>query len=266
VPEVRADGVDLYYEVTGSGPPLLFVNGSGVTLRDSGLITAALASRFEVLAYDHRGLGRSGEVAVRYTMADCAEDAVAVMDAVGWASALVVGISFGGMVALELTVSRPERVQRLALLCTSAGGGGGSSYPLHELEDLEPEERNTRRRTLLDSRFVPAWLDSHPDDRNLVTMMEARAGGADQARPTGARLQLEARRTHDTWERLPTIGCPTFIGCGRYDGIAPLRNSEAMATRIPGAELHIYEGGHAFLAQAPESFDDIADYLLADPR
>ncbi len=266
MPVVRADGVDLYYEVTGSGPPLLFVNGSGVTLRDSGLITAALASRFEVLAYDNRGLGRSGEVTDQYTMADCADDAAAVMDVVGWASALVLGISFGGMVALELAVSRPDRIRRLALLCTSAGGAGGSSYPLHQLEDLEPEERNLRRRTLLDSRFDPAWLDSHTDDSHLVTMMEARVAGPDDRRLTGIHLQLEARRTHDTWERLSTISCPTFIGCGRYDGIAPLQNSEAMASRIAGAELHVYEGGHAFLAQAPQSFDDIASFLLADRR
>ena len=60
MPVVRTDGIDLHYQVSGSGPRLLFVNGSGVTLRDSGPITAALGSRFEVLAYDHRGLGRSG--------------------------------------------------------------------------------------------------------------------------------------------------------------------------------------------------------------
>ena len=126
MPVVRSEGPDLYFEVSGSGPRVLYVNGSGVTPEDAGLITGLLASRFEVLAYDYRGLGRSGEVTGGYTMADCATDAVTVMDAAGWPTAFVVGISFGGMVAIELAVSHPEHVDRLALLCTSAGGGGDS--------------------------------------------------------------------------------------------------------------------------------------------
>jgi 3-oxoadipate enol-lactonase len=263
MPVAHAEGAELFYQVTGTGPRLLFVNGSGTTLDESGLITGALASRFEVLAYDYRGLGRSSEVGAGYTMATCATDAAAVMDAAGWGTAPVVGISFGGMVALELVVSQPGRVDRLALLCTSAGGGGGSSFPLHELEELDPEARNARRLALLDSRFDRAWLDAHPHDRTLVSAMESRAAGPDHPRREGLRLQLQARRTHDTWDRLATIACPTFIGCGRYDGIAPLANSQAMASRISGAELHVYEGGHAFLAQAPESFDDLATFLLA---
>ena len=247
MPVAPSDGPDLHYEVSGSGPRLLFLNGSGVTLEDSGLMLAGLASRFEVLAFDYRGLGRSGEVTAP------------------WSSAPVVGISFGGMVALELVVSYPQRVERLALLCTSAGGRGGSSFPLHELEGLDPEVRLARRRILMDTRFDPAWLDSHPDDRRLVAMMESRGPGPDHPGRAGIHEQLQARRTHDTWDRLAGIGCPTFIGCGRFDGIAPLRNSEAMASEIPGAELHAYPGGHAFLAQAPESFEDVARFLLAAP-
>ena len=265
MPVAPSDGPDLHYEVSGSGPRLLFLNGSGVTLEDSGLMLAGLASRFEVLAFDYRGLGRSGEVTAPYTMAEVAGDAVAVMDAAGWSSAPVVGISFGGMVALELVVSYPQRVERLALLCTSAGGRGGSSFPLHELEGLDPEVRLARRRILMDTRFDPAWLDSHPDDRRLVAMMESRGPGPDHPGRAGIHEQLQARRTHDTWDRLAGIACPTFIGCGRFDGIAPLRNSEAMASEIPGAELHAYPGGHAFLAQAPESFEDVARFLLAAP-
>ena len=263
MPVARADGADLHFEVGGTGSRLLFVNGSGVTLDDSRLLVDAFASRFEVLAYDYRGLGRSSAVTGGYAMADCAADAAAVMEAAGWASAGVVGISFGGMVALELAVSRPERIDRLALLCTSAGGGGGSSYPLHELEDLDPEERTAVRRTLIDRRFDAAWLAAHPDDQALVDMMEARAPGPDHPRLTGMREQLEARRSHDTWDRLATIASPTFIGCGAFDGIAPLRNSEAMASRVQGAKLHVYRGGHGFLAQDGHAFEDVAEFLQA---
>jgi 3-oxoadipate enol-lactonase len=190
-------------------------------------------------------------------MADCAADAQRVLDAAGWGTAPVVGISFGGMVALELAVSAPERLERLGLLCTSAGGGGGSSYPLHELEALDVDERTAARRQLMDTRFDQDWLDAHPGDRRLVEMLEAREPG----RGPGFREQLEARKGHDTWDRLGVIACPTFIGCGRFDGIAPPRNSEAMASRIRGAELHVYQGGHAFLAQDPQSLPDVLAFL-----
>jgi 3-oxoadipate enol-lactonase len=189
---------------------------------------------------------------------------MSVMDAAGWRTAPVVGISFGGMVALELAVTHPDRIDRLALLCTSAGGAGGSSYPLHELESLDPEARTVRHRSLMDSRFDDDWLESHPSDRALVTAMEARTEPP-TSQEVGIHEQLQARRNHDTWERLGSITCPTFIGCGRFDGIAPEANSRAIAGRIPGADLHVYEGGHAFLAQDRAAFDDLFEFLQPTP-
>ncbi len=261
MPVARNADTELYYEVTGSGPRLVFVNGSGSTVESAQLLTGVLASKYELLAFDYRGLGRSGTINASYSMADCAADATSVMDAAGWLTAPVVGISFGGMVALELAVTHPERIERLALLCTSAGGAGGSSYPLHELEGLEPEDRLVRRRQLMDSRFDDEWLGSHPADRALVAAMEARTEAPDPAQAVGIHEQLQARKDHDTWARLDAITCPTFIGCGAFDGIAPQANSLAMAGRIAASEVHVYEGGHAFLAQDPKAFEDLFRFL-----
>jgi len=197
-------------------------------------------------------------------MATCAADALVVLDAEGWEQAGVVGLSFGGMVAQELAVTHPGRVSRLALLCTSSGGPGGSSYPLHELEDLTPEERDGRRLRLMDTRFDDAWMASHPADRRLVDLLAGRNADLDEERRVGVRRQLEARRHHDVWDRLSAIDCPTLVAAGRFDGIAPLANSEAIASRIDGAELRIYEGGHAFLAQDRDSLPEIIGFMVAD--
>ena len=172
-------------------------------------------------------------------MSDCARDALAVMDAVGWDTARVLGISFGGMVAQELAVTVPHRIERLALLCTSPGGQVGSSYPLHELEALDDGGTGTAvRRRLIDTRFDDEWLASHPSDRNLVEALERRAPATRPERRRAGHLeQLEARRYHDVWDRLPSIACPTYVACGRFDGIAPPRNSAAMASRIADARL-----------------------------
>jgi pimeloyl-ACP methyl ester carboxylesterase len=197
-------------------------------------------------------------------MADYAADAAALLDHVGWERCRLVGISFGGMVAQELAVTWPERVERLALLCTSPGGAGGASYPLHQLGDLDPDERAARQPLLLDTRFTPEWLATHPNDAGLAQMMAARATAekSDEQR-RGELEQLGARRYHDVFDRLGRISCPTLVASGRYDGIAPLPNGEAIAAGIPGAELRVYEGGHAFFAQDRKAFPEVVDFLAA---
>lgn len=260
------DGVEIYYELEGTGPRLLFVNGSGATLETMAPFISLLRQRCEVLAHDQRGIGRTTVPDEAASMADYAADAVTLLDHVGWDTCAVVGISFGGMVAQELAVSVPDRVERLALLCTSPGGPDLSSFPLHELASLDPDERRRVGAQLLDTRFDAAWLEAHPRDQDLVDTMADRtepAAGTEKAR--GEAIQLGARRGHDVVDRLGAITCPTFVGAGRYDGIAPLPNSEAIARLVPDAELHVYEGGHAFLVQDVDAFPQIVSFL-ADGR
>jgi 3-oxoadipate enol-lactonase len=266
MPTATLHGIDVHFERRGSGPRLLLLNGSGATLETSALLLAPFAEAFDLLAHDQRGLGRTAVPPGPSTMADYAADALALLDHVGWDRCAVVGVSFGGMVAQELAVTAPERVERLALLCTSPGGAGGSSYPLHELHDLPTAERTAIGTLILDTRFTDEWLDEHPRDRVIADAMAARSasgtgGGADAEARRGVLQQLEARRHHDVWDRLPRIGCPTLVAGGRYDGIAPPSNSEAIAGRIPGAELRLYEGGHAFLFQDRAALGDVLAFL-----
>jgi pimeloyl-ACP methyl ester carboxylesterase len=183
-----------------------------------------------------------------------------------WDRCRVVGVSFGGMVAQELAVTAPERVERLALCCTSPGGTGGASYPLQNLATLPVEERAALATKLLDTRFDAEWLASHPGDNGLAKMMAERrtdAGkSAEQLR--GQAEQLAARAHHDVCDRLHRIACPTLVAGGRYDGIAPPTNSEAIAARVPGADLRMYEGGHAFFAQDARALPEIVEFLAAD--
>jgi 3-oxoadipate enol-lactonase len=262
MPTVTANGISIHYERSGSGPPLLFCNGSGSTLEGSAPLIAPFRARFDVLAHDQRGLGLTGAPPTPYTMAQYAADALGLVDAIGWSTFRLVGISFGGMVAQELAVTWPERVDRLALLCTSPGGPGGSSYPLHELTDLPADERAARGLELLDTRFTPEWLASHPDDQALVEMLAGRmAAEPSPDAQRGAEGQLEARSHHDVYDRLPRIACPTFVASGRFDGIAPQSNGEAIASQVPGSELHLYEGGHMFIAQDAAAFPEILGFL-----
>jgi pimeloyl-ACP methyl ester carboxylesterase len=167
------------------------------------------------------------------------------------------------MVGQEIAVTVPERVERLALMCTSAGGAGGSSYPLHELIDLSPEERARLRPQISDSRFDEQWLASHPRDKTLMDLTAPKEHPSGSEARRGEIEQLNARRGHDVWDRLPAITCPTLVACGRYDGTAPAANSAAIASRIPGAELHTFEGGHLFFVQDRSALPVILDFLSA---
>lgn len=259
---VTLRGIDVYYERTGEGPRLLFLNGSGSSLETSAPLLAPFAERFDLLAHDQRGLGRTTVPDDQPSMADYAADALALADHVGWDTFRLVGVSFGGMVAQELAVTRPERVERLALLCTSPGGEGLASYPLHELAGLPDGERVAVGRRILDTRFTDEWLDGHPTDAFIADVFAQRATAprTDEQR-RGEALQMEARRHHDVGGRLHRISCPTLIAYGRYDGIAPPANSEAIAARVAQAELRAYDGGHAFFFQDGTALGDVTDFL-----
>jgi pimeloyl-ACP methyl ester carboxylesterase len=264
VPRVHANGIDIYYERRGSGPRLLYFQGSGQTLARSGIMVDGFAERFDVVAFDQRGLGQTEIPAGPYEMADYAADAAALLDAIGWDSCRAVGVSFGGMVAQEFAVTWPERVERLALVCTSPGGDF-ASYPLHELAEMPLDDAQALRPKLLDGRFTPEYLAAHDDARALVEMissMEA-AGDSDDEVRRGEAAQLDARSRFDALGRLGEIGSPTLVAAGRYDYIAPPRNAEKLAALIPDADLRFYEGGHVFFLQDPQAIPDVVDFLAA---
>ena len=263
MPFATANGVSLYYELEGTGQRLLVISGTGGDLRQRPRVhDSLLPERFETLAYDQRGLGQSSVPPWPYAMKDFADDAAALLDAVGWDDCLVMGLSFGGMVAQEVAIRHSQRVRRLVLACTSAGGEGGASYPLHELSTLSREEQSAVRMQLIDTRWDEAWQRDNPD---MVKLIAERMGldGEGEAAP-GLTNQLAARAGHDTSGRLGSITCPTLVCGGRFDGIAPPSNSEFLARSIPGARLEMFDGGHGFFMQDPAAMPAIIAFLSED--
>jgi pimeloyl-ACP methyl ester carboxylesterase len=256
------NGIDIHYTLQGSGPPLLVFNGSGSSIAAAKPMVDKLAAEFEVLIHDQRCLGRTTVTETVPTMADYAADGAALLDHVGWPTARVFGISFGGMVAQEFVVTWPQRVERLALLCTSPGGRGGSSFPLHTVPSLPVEEQERLRLHLADSRYDAEFLATHPFDQMLVDLATAgRSVEKTAAQLRGEALQLEARSHHDVWDRLGAITCPTLVACGEFDALAPPANSDAIASRINGSEVRRYQGGHAFVWQDRQAWPELLDFL-----
>lgn len=261
----RIDGLNFYYERAGAGPRLLFISGSGGDLRTQPNVFASpLAKAFDLAAYDQRGLGRTDKPDVPYSMAQYGDDAAALMDHLGWEDALVVGVSFGGMVAQELVLRHAKRVSKVVLACTSPGGAGGASYPFHEIEHLKGDARARHMIPISDTRRDDAWAKANAEDYERFVEMAAADPFADEpGRDAGAHRQFEARADHDTWDRLPSITCPVLIAAGKYDGIALPATQERMAARIAGAQLQWFEGGHLFMMQDRAAYPAIISFLTA---
>ncbi len=269
MPHLQVGEVELYYQLGGQGPRLLYLGGTGGDLRQKpGVFEWPLARSFTVLAFDQRGQGRSAKPDQPYTMADYADDAAGLLRALGWGPCPVVGFSFGAMVAQELALRHPELVERLALLCGPAGGRGGASYPLHEIWDLPVKEKAARLLELSDLRRDQAWKEAHAEEWQALlgeTMARLSLGEESPEAVMGARRQLEARKHHDTWERLPRIQVPVLVLAGRHDGVAPLEAMRKLAERLPRARLEVFEGGHYFHLQDPRAFEAVVEFCRAAP-
>jgi 3-oxoadipate enol-lactonase len=250
-------GVTLCTERAGTGPALLVITGTGSDLRNHpNPHRWPIAKHFDTVAYDHRCLGQSEQHDPDHqpTMADYGADALALCDDQGFQEFSVIGVSFGGMVAQELATIAGTRLTRLVLCCTSSGGEGDSSYPLHELY--------AAGKSMDD--LADVWDTRTTHDELVAAQMGAILGG--RRRPTltppGLLKQLEARRHHDTWDRLPRIECETLVASGMYDGVAPAENSERLAAQIPRTELVSFPAGHMLLAQDPSAWPTILEFLL----
>jgi 3-oxoadipate enol-lactonase len=258
MPFTSVRDIEIYYEIQGEGPPLLFFNGTGGDLRRKpGIFESPLPASFRMLAYDQRGLGQTSTPATQPAMRDYAEDAAALVDALGWPPCAVLGISFGGMVAQEFAIRFPARVTRMVLACTSSGGAGGASYPLHELSALPQRDRAMRHMALADALFDDAWQAAH---QQVVERTVA------QTPPTlskGELMQLEARRAHDTYDRLGSLTMPVYVCGGTRDGIAPPSNLEAIAAAIPNPRLEFFDGGHLFMVQDRRAFPAMVEFLIS---
>ena len=226
-------GATLHYEVAGDGPRVLVINGTGSDLRKRpNVLDGPIVGHATVLTYEHRGLGRSraDDVDAQPTMADFGGDALALADALGWDRFALLGISFGGMVAQHAALAAGDRITRLVLACTSAGGAGGSSAPLHEVYPLTDRPRIERAVGYSDLRTA---TDERRRQRLVDFMTEASAAD-DPATYPGLAKQLEARRLHDTWDRLPGLTVPTLVAAGRHDGHRPAGQRRRAGRPHPG--------------------------------
>jgi len=246
-------GRRLFHQRRGAGEPLLLIQGmSGTHLAWGEPFVADLERDFDVVAYDHRGIGRSDPQHDPFSIVDLAEDAAGLLDALGWPSAHVLGISMGGMVAQELTLAHPDRVRSVTLGCTYAGGPGSSLIAPEDAGPLLEAMSSGNLDLMLNAMYAVNLSSGFRADESHFADFTAMAKAL-PARQQTVQLQLGAIGGHDTQSRLADIASPTLVIHGTEDRMIPIANGELIASLIPGARLEILEGvGHMFWWEQPE--------------
>lgn len=260
----RVNGVELVYDLQGSGEPLVLIHGGQGDRSTFFWMLPWFAGQFQVLTFDQRGSGESEKPDMEYSIALLADDTAALMDHVGFSSAHIIGESMGGMIAQELALRHPHKVRSLVLGCTTPGGpkaiplGGAALAKAYSTDSLSPEERG---RALAEAAFTKGYIERHPGI--IPALIEARR--QKPLDPVAFSHRLQAAYAHDTYDRLPYIACPTLVITGKDDALISWENSRILAKRIPGAKLVLLEpAGHAFWVEQPEkSREAILAFLQA---
>ena len=220
---------------------------------------------YRTIALDHRDTGDSDPVTVPYTIADQADDAASLLQALGVTEASIVGISMGGYIALELALRHPEVVRKLVLTGTSAGGpthvAPGPQMLAMLMQDREGTEIGDLARRSYTLLMATGYAESHPQDIDRI---------AENARyhaqsPESYARQLQAVLGHNVSDRLAQIPVPTLVIHGEVDPLVPVENGRYLAQHIPGAQLICYpDTGHISIIERADDYNrDVLAFLTA---
>jgi 3-oxoadipate enol-lactonase len=253
MPKVELTGTELNYERSGSGEPLLLIQGMSANHLAWGRPFASLLERdFEVIAFDNRGMGLSSPATEAFSIAEMAADTAGLLDALEIESAHVLGISMGGMIAQELALAHPGKLRSLTLGCTYCGGEGSQLMDPSDfrglVEAMGSGDARKIFRAMYDLNLSPGFRAEESHFAEFTTMASALAAPRETIG-----LQMQAILAHDTSARLPGISTPTMVIHGTVDRVLGYPNGPLIAGLIPGAQLETFEDvGHMFWWEQPE--------------
>lgn len=246
MPRISIGDCSLYYERQGIGFPVLFVSGLGGFGAFWHQQTAAFGKRFEVVSYDHRGIGQSDPSGIGYTVERSAADVIGLMDALSIERAHVLGHSTGGAIAQVLAIEHPKRLASVVLASTwsKADAYFRRAFALRReiLQRLGPS-MYLQAATLF---LYPSWWIARNNEK--ARQIEAQ-GLANFAPAETIAARIDAMLAFDRTADLARIKTPTLVVGAEDDLVTPAYFSEELARLIPDAEVKIFPRGGHFVNQ-----------------
>ncbi len=266
MPTVQANGINLYYELTGAGEPLLLISGLGYGLWQWHKMIPRLSEHFRVIAFDNRGAGQTDKPPGPYNVQMLAADTAGLLDALGMETCIVVGHSMGGFVAQELALSYPHRVSKLVLASTNFGGPNHIPVTPEAMAVLmdqsgDPVERVRRGAAVA---FKRGFDQSHPEVVEEITRYRLSSPVPPEAYQAQMAVGLGLFDKDKCFEpRLKDVKVPTFILFGDSDRVTPPGNADLLAKAIPNSTVHMLpDVGHLFPMENPDLAADTLVRLL----
>ena len=277
--KVHVGDIDVAYKMFGKGDPILLIQGVGGSMDSwEPSILRNLATNHTVIVFDNRGVGNTTIGTEPYSIKLLSNDTAGLMDALKIQKANVLGHSMGSMIAQQLALTHPEKVNRLLLVSSTCGGKEGIPNSPEDLElgkkflssmvnntSIEPQEV----KTLVSNSFGPTWIKQHPGFLDTI--------------PTNPKDLLPSGMNPDTYiqqnnivqnwkstnwsgvcSQLPNISKPTLVMTGTEDVTIPAANSLIIAERIPGAWLvQMKNAAHQIPSQYPDEVSEILNTFLS---
>jgi 3-oxoadipate enol-lactonase len=260
---VVVNGVALHVAESGAGPPLLLIMGLGASHDTWIAQREAFARAYHVIEFDNRGAGRSACPPPPWTVPDMAADAVGVLDGIGVARAHILGVSMGGMIAQELAIRHPERVDRLILAASFARPDPvRRAFLLHRRwARLQGADARAESVANLAWLLSPRTLGDPTRTAEIVSLF----GAMPFMEADAYARQIDAILDHTTLDRLNGVRAPTLVVAAAEDVLTPVLLSEEIAAAIPGARLEVLpRGGHGMLVEYADDFNRVVlDWLAS---
>lgn len=265
MPIENLNGIDIYYEVHGTGEPIVLIMGLGSQSTQWFKQVPVLSKEFQVILFDNRGVGKTARPNQPYTMNNFVNDTIALLNHLNIESANICGISMGGMISLQLVLAHPQRVKRLILLATSSKATNVDTL-LKIVEQGQNLPLKVQAKGAVRVLFSREYSQILLNDQSLWDEFMRRY----TENPTTLqdfRNQASAIRHHDVRDRLQEIHKPTLIMVGTNDMLLPPNHSRFIGKRIPNAELVVLKGpGHGLTIEAAEKVNSkILEFLHKSP-
>jgi pimeloyl-ACP methyl ester carboxylesterase len=255
MPIAHVNDIDIYFEIHGSGPPLVLIMGLRRNAEWWYRQVPELSKHFTIIAFDNRGAGRSDKPEMDYSIRLFADDTAELMNFLRITRAHVLGISMGGYIAQELAINHPDKVNGLVLGCTGCGGRRAVLMSEERIEKFLANKGLTPEQILrkdMDLYFSDRFVREHPE--RIEEFVEI---SFLYYQPADAFFrQFNACLNHDTVDRIGEISSPTLIMTGDDDPLVPFENSLILKELMPQADLELLAGcRHAFFMQESEKFN-----------
>jgi len=260
MPTALVNGVQLYYEVNGSGLPLVLAHGGGGNLNQWAFQVPALALKYQVITYDNRGHGRSESPETGYSMEIFSEDILGLIDLLGLEKVVLVGLTMGAMTALRFALDHPNRLEAMILIGVSEGG----REQMKERFEMSAQIAEEHGMEMLAEGFCSVvfspWFQEEKSDYVEAVKKEMK-----EASPRGYAETIRALANRSTLkDKLSKINTKTLLVVGEDDITEfPLEDADLFVRELPDAELvKIPKAGHLACIEQPEVFNSLLERFI----